>query len=239
MFFCRKEFAVSSGIMKKKISIVLFLFLLSFSGCKNVSNHTPQPGQGTITYSVTYPDSIKYGFKSAFFPKEIILVFKDEKATFIASGALGMVQLVNIMDHKTQKFTSLLIDNLRDNYACNPTADEIKENEQQAEYTFELKDETKTVAGLNCNKAVVKDISENKSFNVYYYDKIRFYYWNSPFKDFNYLLMEYEHTINNLTLKLAATKVDFTTPVDTSLFSVKGDYRWVSQKEFYALLGRL
>jgi hypothetical protein len=51
--------------------------------------------------------------------------------------------------------------------------------------------------------------------------------------------MEYTHTINNLTMKLVATKVDLTTPVDTTFFEIHGDYQWLNQKNFYNYLSSL
>lgn len=52
-------------------------------------------------------------------------------------------------------------------------------------------------------------------------------------------MLEYTHAVNNLAMKLEATKVDFSSPVDTSLFTVKGEYQWVTQKEFYQYLSSL
>ena len=66
----------------------------------------------------------------------------------------------------------------------------IKENEINPKYEFEFVDETKTIAGLEFKKAIVNDRTHNTKFDVYYYDKIKFYYLNSPFKDFGFLLME-------------------------------------------------
>jgi len=216
-----------------RVLLLFSVLALTVMSCRHGFDHNAKPGQGMITYSVSYPEGGKYGMKTAFFPKEIILVFKDDRAAFIATGAMGMIQLVNLLDHGKKSYTSLLIDNLRGNYGCLLTPNEIKENETAADYKFEPSGDTKTIAGLQCSKAIVKDVTGKSSFDVFYYDKIKFYYWNSPFKDFNYLLTEYTHTINDLTMKLVSTKVDLTTPVDTSLFNVKGNYRWVSQKEFY------
>jgi len=177
--------------------------------------------------------------KAAFFPKTITLVFKDEKAAFIASAGLGMIQLVHLLDHRKQKFNSLLIDHLRENYGCSLTAAEIDGNEKSAQYEYEPASETKTIAGLTCRKMIVKDKTNKTSFEIYYYDKIKFYYWNSPFKDLPYLFLEYTHTMNNLTMKLVATGADLTTPIDTSLFEVRGEYKWVNQKQFLAHLNDL
>lgn len=222
---------------KLVFSIGLLVFLVA--SCKTKTGQNAKQGEGTVTYHVSYSDSAKYGLKAALFPRTMDLFFKDEKATFVTSAGMGTMQLVNLLDHKNKKFTILLIDALRQNYACTLSPDEIKKNESTPEYKFEFVDETKTIAGLICNKAIVKDLTNNTSFEVYYYDKIKFYYWNSPFKDFDFLLMEYTHTINNLTMKLVAQKVDLTTPVDSSFFQIKGEFNWLNQKKIYNYLSRL
>jgi hypothetical protein len=221
-----------------KLLYILCLPIL-FVACKQKPVGNALPGQGMITYTVSYPDSINYGMKMSFFPKSITLVFKDDKAVFIATGGLGTLQIVNLLDHKANKYTSLLIDAIRQNYGCRLTPEEIKQNEGPPYYEFKYVDDTRTIAGVACKKAIAYDLANHSSFDIYYDDKIRFYYSNSPFKDFSQLMLEYTHTINNLTMKLTAAEVDFTTPVDTALFNVKGNFQWVDQKAFYAYIAEL
>jgi hypothetical protein len=205
--------------------------------CKE--HNIAKPGQGFITYRVTYPDNQKYSFKSILFPSEIVLVFKDDKAAFVTTGGFGMIELVNLLDYKNKKFVSLLINSGGKNVGCKLNPDEIKQNESSSNYKIEETNETKSIAGIVSRKAEIHDLTNNKSFNIYYDDKIKFSYWNSPFKDFNYLLTEYTHTINGLTMRLEATKIDLSTPVDTSIFSIKGEYEWINQKAFYDHLSKL
>jgi hypothetical protein len=222
--------------MYRKIFFLFFLTIVSIS-CRH--SDSAKQGHGTITYRVSYPESNKYGVKAYLFPREITLVFKDDKAAFIASGGLGMVQLVNLLNYKNQKYISLLIDEIHGNYACTLSEEEIKKNENNPRYQISETGETKTIAGIQSKKAIVNDLTNNKSFEIYYDDKIKFWYWNSPFKDFNYLFTEYTHTINGLTMKLEAINVDFSSPVDTALFNVKGNYIWVNQSTFFSHLSQM
>jgi hypothetical protein len=214
---------------------VCFLFLILFS-C--TPKNKAKPGEGTVVYHISYPDSMQYGLKKAFLPSEIILVFKNEQAAFIASGGLGMVQLVNLLDYRTKSYTSLLIDHLHGNVACKYSMDEIRKNETASNYNFYFTEDTLSIASVKCNNAYASHNGE-KLFNIWYDPAIRFYYWNSPFKDFNYLMLDYTHTINGLTMHLSATEVDLKNAVDTSLFSVKGNYRWVNEKQFFDHLASL
>jgi hypothetical protein len=220
--------------MLKYFYLTFFLFV--FISCR--PSEKAKPGQGIITYKISYPGE-KPGIKNYLLPKEITLVFKDDKATFIASAGFGMIQIVNLMDNKSKTFSSLLIDEIRGNYACTLTTDEIKKNENSVTYSYTKTKETKMIAGLNCKKVIVKDETNGISFPAYYYDKIAFNYWNSPYKDFEFLLTEYSHTINGLTLKLEATNIDISSPIDTSLFNIKGQYTWVSSDKYFEHLARL
>jgi hypothetical protein len=221
--------------MYKKV----FIGLLMFATGSCMHENKAKPGQGTITYKVSYPESNKYGIKAYLFPRQITVVFKDEKATFIASAGMGMVQLVNILDHTEKKYTSLLIDEMHGNYACTFSEKEIKENESTPLYSYKETSEKATIAGLKSRKAIVTDKTNHTSFDIWYHDRIKFYYWNSPFKDFNYLFTKYSHTINGLKMNLEATDVDLSSVVDSSLFTVKGNYKWVTQEEFYSHLSQL
>jgi hypothetical protein len=219
--------------------ISLVLITLFFSACNREFNGKAKPGEGSITYSITYPDSMKYGVKAGLMPKTLTLFFKDDKATFVTSAGLGTIQIVDLIDAGNRTFTSLFIDELHGNVGCKRSADEISENETKTVFEFQTINESKVIEGLKCNKAIAKNLKDNTSFEFYYYDKIKFNYISSPFVNQPNLLLEYSHTVNNLTMKLKAIKVDLKTPVDTAMFAIKGNYRWLNEKDYYAYLNTL
>lgn len=217
----------------------LFLTMLLFVAChRNLSNNA-MPGEGTITYSITYPDSTKYGLKAALLPKTIVLFFKGDKATFITSAGLGTIQIVDLLDAGNRTYTSLFIDELHGNVGCKRTSEEISNNEKSPVLIFHDSNEKKLIQGLECKKAIAEDVSNKTTFEFYYYDKIKFNYMSSPFANQHYLMLEYVHTINKLTMKLHAIKVDLKTPVDPAMFELKGNYQWYNEKDFYAHLNSL
>lgn len=213
-----------------KYALFLICFL-NFS-CKPQHKNYAKEGEGTVIYHISYPDSMKYGIKKAFFPSEIVLVFKDEKAAFIATGGMGMIQVVNLLDHKSRSYITLLIDQIHGNYACRLTENEIKQNEGSAIYNYDFTNDSMKIAGISCSRAIATE-KEGKPFDIYYDPEIKFYYSNSPFKDFNNLMLNYTHNINGMTMQLKATEVDLKNAVDTNLFNVKGDYKWVNKNQFF------
>lgn len=227
-------------INMKSFKALAFLFVSFYLiSCNRGLNNNAKPGEGTITYSITYPDSMKYGLKAAMLPKTITLFFKDEKATFVTSAGLGTIQIVDLMDAGNRTFTSLFIDELRGNVGCKRTSDEISKNESAAFFDYKSTDETKTIQGIECKKAIVNNTATKSTFEIYYFDKIKISYINSPFINQPNLMLEYSHTINNLTMKLKAIKVDLKTPVDNKMFQLKGNYKWLSEKDYYQYLNSL
>ena len=222
-------------MIHKRIFVILTLLIL-FSACKQKSESFSSQGQGMITYDIRYPDSNRFAAKQILFPKKMILVFKGNKAAFIVTAGMGMVQLVNLMDGSNRKYTSLLIDNLRENIGCKLTPEEIEANENAEHFEFETVNGTRQISGIECRKAIGKNGKNGNKTEVYYDPAIEFNYFNSPFKSIGHLMLEYTHTINNLTLQLSAVNVDLKTPVDSGLFEIKGKYRWVNQKEFFDYL---
>jgi hypothetical protein len=223
--------------MKRLMIWIVFPVLLS--ACGGQQPKSAGHDEGTVTYRVTYPDSAAYGMKAGLFPKEITLVFKGDKATFIASGGMGMIQIVNLMDAGKRQAVSLLIDQLRGNIGWRLTPEDIAANENEAHYRFESTGEAKTVAGRSGTVIRVRDTLGNALFEMVEDDAVRFPYWNSPFRGIDRLLLEYTHTINGMTMQLTATKVDLETAVDTTLFGIKGEYQWTTSRNFFGHLSAL
>jgi hypothetical protein len=215
--------------MKIKIlfSPVLLSLILS---CSNKSGETAKDGEGRVVYKITY--SADNPFQSPMLPAETQLAFQGGKACFATSGGGGLITVVNLLDFEKRKYSSLLINSFGENYAFIETPEDVKEQENNPQYKIETTNEKKIIAGLECRKAIVNDLTSKKKFDIYFYDKVKVYYGDSPFKDFNYLLMEYQHAKYGLPMKLEAAQVDFS-PVDTSVFSVHGDFKWVNKKRFF------
>lgn len=215
-------------------SLSIFIFF-SF-GCNNQNKQTAINGEGIVNYKISYLPNNPYK-NIRILPDNTTLIFKETKACFI-TNALGIVQVVNLLDYKNKKYTSLLINSFGENYAFTDIPEDVKKQENTPKYKIETSDETKVIAGLVCNKAFVTDLTNKTKFNIYYYKKIKVYLGNCPYKDFNYLLMEYQDTKQGMAMCLEATKVDFN-PVDSTLLSVHGEYKWVDRKTFINIIENL
>lgn len=222
-----------------KNNLFIFFLFLAFCivSCKNFSKKKNENNEGVVSYKISYPQNNPY--KSVrMLPTETNLVFKDTKASFITSGGMGLISIVNILDNDNRRFTSLLLNGLGENYAFIDTPEDVKEQETNPLYKIKTTDETKIIAGVECRKAIVNDITNKTKFDIYYCDKIKMCYGDGPFKDFSYLMMDYSHTKYGLPMHLEAVKIDLN-PVDTSLLNVHGDFIWVNRKTFFSIVENL
>lgn len=222
--------------MKRALFVIVFVGLSGFQGCRFISAPEKEIMEGTVTYRITYPENNPYkNFRAL--PNETQLFFKNSKATFITSG-FGIIQLVNLLDIDQKKYTNLLINNLGENIAFIETAEDVRRQENSAQYTYEFTEDTKMIAGLECKKAIVKDEISGETFPIYYNPDVKVRLGNSPLKDFDFLLMQYSEERYSLPMQLEAVNVDFSA-VDTSFFSVQGNYRWVKRDEFLSVIKNL
>ncbi|MBI4947357.1 MAG: hypothetical protein HY840_13275 [Bacteroidetes bacterium] len=214
--------------MRTKI-IFYSILLFSISSCKNQTDRIASDGEGKVVYKITYADDNPYN--NPMLPGQTQLAFNSTRACFVTSGGGGLITVVNLLDYEKKKYSSLFINSFGENYAFTDTPEDVQEQENNPQYKIETTDEKKIIAGLECRKAIVNDLTNKNKFDIYFYDKVKVYYGDSPFKDFNYLLMEYRHTKYGLPMKLEAAQVDFS-PIDTGIFSVHGEFKWVDRKRF-------
>jgi GLPGLI family protein len=111
-------------------------------------------------------------------------------------------------------------------------ADWEKKNKKYDGINFTQTDETKTIAGYKCLKAVAQ-LKDGTSFTVYYTPEI-----TTENKDYEYqfkslqgLPLEYESTVGDVKVKYTASKISFD-PVPIQKFEIpKSGYRELTYEE--------
>jgi GLPGLI family protein len=113
------------------------------------------------------------------------------------------------------------------------TAENWKDKNKRYEgITFSNTEETKTIAGYKCVKAIAK-MRDGATFSVFYTTEIMpdNIEYNYQFKNLNGLPLEYELTQGNLTIKYTVSKINLN-PVPASKFDLpKTGYRELSYEE--------
>lgn len=113
------------------------------------------------------------------------------------------------------------------------TAEDWKEKNKRYEgITFNNTDETKTIAGYLCTKAIAK-MSDGATFTVYYTKEIMpdNMDFNYQFKNLNGLPLEYELKQGSVTINYSASSISLN-PVPASKFDIpKNGYRELTYEE--------
>jgi GLPGLI family protein len=105
-------------------------------------------------------------------------------------------------------------------------------NKTYSDIKFELGNETITVAGYTCNKAIAK-MPNGKSFTVYYSPDlvVTNKEYNTTFKNLPGLAMQYEYESGAMKYKYTVSKINFE-PVPSSKFDFpKAGYRIMTYEE--------
>lgn len=169
-----------------KYFALLILSLFIFSGCQETSY-----SEGEINYVISYP---KYNQKEkqlmyAMLPKEQKFVFKDNAFKSVISKGLMEISM-NVDTEKED--VSMFFNFNQGNFSHLNVADKKVMLDNLSEYSIELKDETKKIAGLDAKKAIAKNAA-GEEIEIWYTNQIAISNpnWFNPFDEVPGFLLQY------------------------------------------------
>ncbi|MBP6430203.1 MAG: DUF4412 domain-containing protein [Ferruginibacter sp.] len=212
--------------MKKKnvlLAIVLMLTVNVFAQ-KTIS-------EGTIVYDVTVNTGNKEPqMADALDGATTTVYLKGAKSRTDMVSALGNES--NIHDAKTgnavilKEYSSqkLMITLTKENWES--------KNKAYKDVTFEFTNDTKTIAGYNCKKAIAK-MANGKTFVVYYSSDVVVANkeYNHTFINLPGLAMEYEIEAGKTKIKYTLSKIDFGVVAASKFDTPKTGYRVMTYEE--------
>jgi hypothetical protein len=193
--------------------------------------------EGKIIYEITYPESDFSDQQLAMMPSEATIYFKNDKTRMEMSMGMGMSTVV-ITDNKA-KVSTTLMDVMGNKIATKSTeADIEKDSKEQGDYKVEITDETKTIAGYTCKKAIVTN-SDGESSDIYFCEDIKLEGENwsqKQFKDIKGFPLMYSLKQRGITMQMTAKKVS-AEQVDNSKFIIPSDYKEMTREEMRKMFG--
>lgn len=199
------------------------LLLLSFLALSYV-NSSAQEFEGIITFGISYeslPDEMKEAV--AMLPKEQTFFIKNNKSKFVQNSSMSST--IVISDSKSNTST-VLMDAMGQKYKMTIDTDELGDMEKVSsdEIKIEYVNETKTIAGYVCKKAVVQMEGFDQEAIFYYTEEIA-PLMLSGMEGLNLkgLPLEYIISMDGMTMIMKASKVDKTTIPD-STFDIPEGY---------------
>lgn len=186
--------------------------------------------QGVITYNIIYDESeISQQMKNNM-PEKVTLSFNANKIRMDFSVKSG-VEMANITDPDNRLFVIMMTMGPH-KMAFKLVNDEIDlQSEKYGITNIRFLDETKTIAGYLCKKAIIS-YEEDEDLIVYYTEEIDAGSDNyaTPFEGIPGVLMQFSMLQKNVRVTFVAEKVEFQT-VDNSMFVIPQGYQIISGED--------
>lgn len=204
------------------------LCLSTFGGC-NSGLLQSRVKEGVIEYALTFPDYDPNSLMAGMLPEKTTVSFTKDQQVAELSAGMGVFRTTLVADNKSQQgdyHLSVLSKKIVAHLQDRDMALFTRENEA---LTIMYTDQTDTVAGFPCKKAVAifQDIHQPE-VDLWYTDAIQMENpnWFSPFKEIPGVLLRYEIVQNGMRMQLDAVSVT-PGPVEASKFTVKNDHEKV------------
>ena len=186
-----------------------FLLILLLFGCKK---HEPAGiyDTGRIEYKITYLENNSNQISPNLLPKKMKLEFNQDYSINVIEGFMGVFKLNNITSFR-HKRCSTLLEVLNKNYVyLGKRGEEMCCFEEMDDMIIEGTTETRTIAGLNCNKVIARLGENGESFEVYYTNDIKLEDPNmtNPYRKIDGVLVEFQLSLSGLKMKFTAEKFE-------------------------------
>jgi len=196
--------------------------------------------KGVITYKITFPGMEIDASMAAMMPKLATLTIKESKSKFeINMGQMGsQIQLID-GDAKT---VTTVMNMMGQKIYYTETQEEVNADMgDDKSVSIDMKDETKEIAGYECQKAVVTVIDGKNEmfFTVYFTDEIgsaALNIDNPYFSDIPGAMLEFAIDTGGGKMKMEAISVDKKN-IDDSEFEVPEGYEKKTKEEMEAMFG--
>ncbi len=222
--------------MKIRLISIFFILSLIFSCKEKDASHG---WQGTISYDVTYISN-RTNMPTNLLPRKIILRFKGNKNITTIEGFMGMFALSNISDFSKNRNITLLKVMDKKLYYIGERNEFPFFFDNMSDIKIDFTNDTLTIAGFNCKKAIIYFTDENKSFELFYTTDIPIEEPNrlTPYKDIEGVLMAFNIDLNKIEMRVTATQFK-PQQINDDIFEIPENYIKISKKKMSSIINKL
>lgn len=196
--------------------------------------------EGVIEFEVTYPYFEGRPLTKSLLPDEMIVKFKDDRLISKVSKS-RMISTIIIANGKTEELSTGL-DFGTEKIITDLNAKDLDYlRSRHPEIKIEYTDETDSIAGFLCKKAIGKFTKEDKpDIEVYYTEDIKIENGNffTPFKEINGVLLAYDIEHYGVRMRVEAQNF-YAEEVDDEEFEVEKKFNYLKFSEFDARMNEL
>lgn len=197
--------------------------------------------EGTIEYTLKFPDYDPEGIMTGMLPERTTLTFADGKQVAELSAGMGIFRTSMItdndaraMDYHMSMMSKKIVAHMLPN-------DLELFNGDRKKPTIVITQDTDTIAGFPCRRAIaIFDEIGHQPIDVWYTDRIQMNdpNWFGPFSEVPGVLLRYELFQHGIRMQLDAISV-VPGPVDETKFIVKKEYQTVPPKVLHEELAQV
>ena len=222
--------AINSKTMKLFSKTVTVLILVL--GILTSFVHAQSDFEGRVIYTITYKDlPAEAQAMEAMLPKDLVISIKGNKSRVEQSQMMGSNSVVSDMD---QKNGFIEMEMAGQKLRINISTEEFNQKTNQMP-NIEYLDETKTIAGFPCKKAIMKDESGQLTMSVFYTEKIT----NKAHTEFAGLKgfpLQYSMKQQGMTMEMTASEVSEESISDDT-FNKSDGFKDISQADLQKIMG--
>ena len=188
--------------------------------------------EGTVKYAITYkdlPEEMKA--MESMLPKDLMIHIKGNKSRVEQNQMMGKNVIVSDTD---QKNGFMEMEMAGQKLRINISTEEFNQKSNQMP-NIEYFDDTKTIVGYPCKKAIMNDESGQLSMTVFYTEKIT----NKAQTEFVGLKgfpLQYSMKQQNITMEMTATEINKES-VSDDIFNKSSGYKDITQADLQKMMG--
>jgi len=166
--------------------------------------------EGVIEYKVSFPFYDQESIMAGMLPDKATLEFKEDR--FVSQVSSGIAFRTTLIGNNTERTIDQVLQLLSKRFYTSMTERDVMAfNSSMPEMTLIYTNETDTVAGYKCKKAIAifNDISRPE-IELYYTDDIGLKdpNWHTPYAEIPGVLLRYEMEQYNMRMRLEAISVE-------------------------------
>ena len=215
---------------------IIFIVLL-VAATASTSVGKDKEFKGLITYTIEYSDMDLPEQMRPYLPRMLNMYFRGEMTKTVMTTAGG--KTIKIKDGE-EKTVITLIDMAGQKLAMKSNMEEIrKELENTPGYRTEFKNETRTIAGYKCKKAVLIPEDDGEWLTVYYTEELgsNVNYFDTPqFSEIPGIMLEFQMSTPQFKMTYTASGVDKKT-ISKKEFKVPDDFEFKTAEEIQQMFG--
>ena len=228
--------------MKRLYQIIIKYILISSLVLIN-SCHVKEKAvdEGVLEYNIEYLTNKKEHPIVNLLPPSMCIKFKNNNTYTLIKGWMGVFSLSYISNNEKETNITLLKMMNKKYYFSSHFRDTNFIFDDFEGMKLKFTDDTKKILGYNCKKVIVTcQDSETPTFEIYYTNEIRIKNstFNTPFRNIDGVLMEFNIKMRKIPMKLTISKVK-SDEISDDIFEIPPSYVKVEKKRIQNILDSL